>query len=300
MSKDKKPTRRNALGRGLSALLEDAPGTAEELTGSRKSVNIVRDVDPDTIGINPFQPRTRFDEEALKELAHSIGIHGLIQPVTVRQLGRDRYQLISGERRLRAAKMAGLEKIPAFIRTADDAQMLEMALIENVQREDLNAIEIALSYQRLISECDLNQEEIGNRVGKNRSTVTNYLRLLKLPPDVQLAVRDNEISMGHARALIALEHADVLLSVFCKVVRDHLSVRQTEEMVRKMTLSGKQAKNGKKDAGSEKSPFGSLARDLSSHFGTKVVIKNEGEKGEIRIPFYSSDDFNRILEILKS
>lgn len=300
MSKDKKPVRRNALGRGLSALLEDVSESVEDLTGVRRNINVVRDVAPDTIEINPFQPRTRFDEEALKELAHSISIHGLIQPVTVRRLERDRFQLISGERRLRAAKIAGLEKIPAFIRTADDAQMLEMALIENVQREDLNAIEIALSYQRLISECELNQEEIGNRVGKKRSTVTNYLRLLKLPPDVQLAVRDNEISMGHARTLIALEHADVLLSVFGKVVRDHLSVRQTEELVRKITLTEKQPKNGKKSTGSVKSPFNSMARDLSSHFGTKVVIKNEGEKGEIRIPFYSSDDFNRILEILKN
>jgi len=198
----KKPTKkRNVLGRGLGALLEDSVRVIEDqiihdTSGSISDIPIL------PIESNPFQPRSKFDQESLEELADSIKVQGIIQPITVRRKEKNNYQLISGERRLQASKMAGLNAIPAFIRTANDQQMLEMALVENIQRENLNAIEIALSYQRLLSECSLKQEQLGDRVGKNRTTVNNYLRLLKLPPDIQIAVRDSQISMGHARAIL--------------------------------------------------------------------------------------------------
>ena len=195
-------------------------------------VNSVGFISVEHIEANPYQPRTHFDQEALQELADSIKIQGIIQPVTLRQMGTNSYQLISGERRLQASKLAGLETIPAYIRKADDQQMLEMALIENIQRENLNAIEIALSYQRLLSECNLRQEELGDRVGKNRSTVTNYLRLLKLPPDMQIGLRDAEISMGHARALIGIDDPKLQVELFRKIVAEELSVRRVEELVR--------------------------------------------------------------------
>ena len=210
-------SKKKALGRGLSALLGDTP-EEEKLevdvtnpvgshTGGATYENL-NEIPLDQIETNPFQPRQHFDQEALNELADSIIVHGIIQPITVRKLAYHQYQLISGERRFQASKIAGLKSIPAYIRTADDQQMLEMALIENIQRENLNSIEVALSYQRLITECNLKQDELGDRVGKNRSTVTNYLRLLKLPPDIQIAVRDNKIAMGHARALISVESSD--------------------------------------------------------------------------------------------
>ncbi len=209
-----------ALGRGLSALLSDTP-TEEKLETEVAAPNAlneangaINEIPVAEIETNPFQPRQYFDEEALNELADSIKVHGIIQPITVRRMARHQYQLISGERRFQASKRAGLQKIPAYVRTANDQQMLEMALIENIQRENLNPVEIALSYQRLISECNLRQEELGERVGKNRSTVTNYLRLLKLPPDIQIALRDNKISMGHARAIINVENADSQLYIF--------------------------------------------------------------------------------------
>ncbi|MEQ1587234.1 MAG: ParB/RepB/Spo0J family partition protein, partial [Cyclobacteriaceae bacterium] len=208
-------SKKKALGRGLSALLSDTPDT-EKLDvdvsspiGSHKtSGDSINEISLSQIETNPFQPRQHFDKEALNELAESIKVHGIIQPITVRKLSHNQYQLISGERRFQASRLAGLKAIPAYVRTADDQQMLEMALIENIQRENLNPIEISLSYQRLISECNLKQEELGDRVGKNRSTVTNYLRLLKLPPDIQIAVRDHRISMGHARAIINVENPD--------------------------------------------------------------------------------------------
>jgi ParB family chromosome partitioning protein len=191
------------------------------------------------VQVNPFQPRTDFDSEALHELAESIKLQGLIQPITVRQSGQNSYQLISGERRLRAAKLAGLIEIPAYVRTANDQQMLEMALIENIQRENLNAIEVALSFQRMIDECNLKQEQLGERVSKNRSTVTNYLRLLKLPPVIQVSIRDKEISMGHARALVSVEDVDKQLYLFQEIVNHGLSVRKVEELVRQLQIIGK-------------------------------------------------------------
>ena len=222
------------LGRGLNALIEgsyDKKGDREQRLVANP-LNSIGQLSVDQIETNPYQPRSHFDQEALAELADSIKIQGIIQPVTVRQLGTNSYQLISGERRLQASKLAGLDTIPAYIRKADDQQMLEMALIENIQRENLNAIEIALSYQRLLSECDLRQEDLGERVGKNRSTVTNYLRLLKLPPSIQIGLRDSVIGMGHARALINIEDPQQQVDLFRRIVAEDLSVRRIEEIVR--------------------------------------------------------------------
>ncbi len=291
--------RKNALGRGLGALLNDSPTNAPTLPrrASVSTSNSINEIPVEGIEVNPYQPRTHFNEEALNELKDSIKAQGIIQPITVRKLAANSYQLISGERRLQASKLAGLKKIPAYIRSANDRQMLEMALIENIQRADLNSIEVALSYQRLISECDLKQEELGDRVGKKRSTVTNYLRLLKLPPDVQASIRDGNISMGHARALIGIENIDSLLEVFKKVIQQELSVRKTEELVR-LLASGDSA--SAKPAVKEKSAeIQKLQLGLSSHFGSKIQIKADNKnKGEIKIPFVSTQDLNRILEIL--
>jgi ParB family chromosome partitioning protein len=252
------------------------------------------------IETNPFQPRQHFDEEALKELAESIKVHGIIQPITVRRLTQNRFQLISGERRFQASKLAGLKAVPAFVRSANDQQMLEMALIENIQRENLNPIEISLSYQRLISECNLKQEELGERVGKNRSTVTNYLRLLKLPPDIQIALRDNKLSMGHARAIINIENPDAQLYVFKKILAEDLSVRKVEELARDISATAKNPSAQKEPtAAPANREANQLQTKLSSHFGTKVSVRSDGKKGEIKIPFLSIEDLNRILEILK-
>ncbi|MCB0495907.1 MAG: ParB/RepB/Spo0J family partition protein [Cyclobacteriaceae bacterium] len=290
---------KNALGRGLGALLNEASDDSLRIPKkATPTLGGINEVDIELIETNPYQPRTHFDEEALNELKDSIKTQGIIQPITVRKVG-SKYQLISGERRLQASKLAGLKKIPAYVRSANDQQMLEMALIENIQRENLNAIEVALSYQRLISECDLKQEELGDRVGKKRSTVTNYLRLLKLPPDVQAGIRDGEVSMGHARALIGIENVDILLEVYKKIVQQGLSVRKTEELVRLLT-NPPQAKVPAIAGSKATSPeIQKLQSELSSHFGSKVQIKaDEKNKGEIKIPFVSTQDLNRILEIL--
>lgn len=255
----------------------------------------ISEIEISKIETNPWQPRTDFDEEALNDLAESIKVQGIIQPITVRALSEKEFQLISGERRLQASKKAGLTTIPAYIRVADDQQMLEMALIENIQRENLNAIEIALSYQRLLAECDLKQEELGDRVGKNRSTVTNYLRLLKLPPDIQVALRDGKLSMGHARALISIDDVSRQLDIFNQIIKQDLSVRKVEELVR--SSSKKEEKETKPV---EVNPeIKKLQGKLSTHFGSKIAIKsNDQNKGEIKIPFNSTEDLNRILEIL--
>ncbi|MFT7149974.1 MAG: ParB family chromosome partitioning protein, partial [Nonlabens sp.] len=227
---------RNALGRGLGALLEDSStNTPESLNNN--PVGSMNEVRLDQIQVNPYQPRTHFDRKALEELADSIKVQGIIQPITVRRLSDDEFQLISGERRFQASKIAGLETIPAYVRTADDQQMLEMALIENIQRENLNAMEIALSYQRLLEECDLKQEQLGDRVGKNRTTVNNYLRLLRLPPDIQAGIRDKEISMGHARAIVNVDNIDQQLHIYKKIINEELSVRKVEQLVRDLMSS---------------------------------------------------------------
>lgn len=288
--------KRNALGRGLGALLEDSKEVNE--SSEKKTTSLINEIPIEQVEVNPFQPRTHFDEEALNELAESIKTQGIIQPITVRQLNDKSFQLISGERRLQASKKAGLTTIPAYIRKANDQQMLEMALIENIQRENLNAIEVALSYQRLMSECDLKQEELGDRVGKNRTTVTNYLRLLKLPPDIQVAVRDKKLSMGHARALISVENTDVQLAIFNKIIGNDLSVRKTEELVRASSEKGLSGLKKESSKHSYEAETKKIQGKLSSHFGTKVSVRTDGKKGEIKIPFVSSEDLERILEII--
>jgi ParB family transcriptional regulator, chromosome partitioning protein len=299
-------SKKKALGRGLSALLSDSseddklevdiPGLPRQETSQVKGG--IDEIPVEEIEVNPFQPRSHFDQEALQELAESIKVHGIIQPITVRRLSAHQFQLISGERRFQASKLAGLKSIPAYIRSADDQQMLEMALIENIQRENLNAIEIALSYQRLISECNLKQEELGERVGKNRATVTNYLRLLKLPPDIQIAVRDNKLTMGHARAIINVENPDQQLYIFKKTLADELSVRKVEELVREVA-NRKAESTPQASSAPVSKEIAQLQSSLSSHFGTRVVVKSDGKRGEIKIPFLSVEDLNRILDILK-
>ncbi|GEO06895.1 chromosome partitioning protein ParB [Adhaeribacter aerolatus] len=294
--------RKGGLGRGLGALIEGSydKKTEPSPTVSANPANVVGDIPVDQIQTNPYQPRTHFDQESLEELAESIRVQGIIQPITVRQLDSGQYQLISGERRYQASKLAGLQAIPAYIRKANDQQMLEMALIENIQRENLNAIEIALSYQRLLSECSLKQEELGERVGKKRTTVTNYLRLLKLPPDIQVALRDNLITMGHARALINIENIDQQLEVFRRIVDEELSVRKVEEIVRKLNNPEKVNKPAVQATQNELSgEVKKVESRLSTYFGTKIQVKsNKSGKGEIKIPFLSVDELNRILEIL--
>ena len=241
MIKQKTPQRKSALGRGLNALLADAPFLAR-----KEVISPIQEIAIAKIQVNPLQPRKVFDSTSLQELCNSIKLHGIIQPLTVRQLAPLRYQLIAGERRLKAAKMIGLTHIPAYIRTADDQQMLEIALVENIQRENLNPIEIALSYQRLLTECKIKQETLGARVGKNRVTVNNYLRLLKLPPEIQIALREQKISMGHARALINVEAIDAQLGIFKEIIEGDLSVRSVELLVRNLANSKSQKASYKK------------------------------------------------------
>ncbi|PRY12352.1 ParB family chromosome partitioning protein [Pontibacter ummariensis] len=299
-NKNSAAKRKGGLGRGLGSLLEGNKYTGKTESSTLNEVNTIADIAIDQIQTNPYQPRTHFDQTALEELAESIKIQGIIQPITVRQLGPNSYQLISGERRYQASKIAGLTVIPAFIRKADDQQMLEMALIENIQRENLNAIEIALSYQRLLTECSLKQEELGDRVGKKRTTVTNYLRLLKLPPDIQIALRDNVISMGHARALINIDTIEQQLDVFKEVVAKELSVRKVEELVRNLQNAKKKPDpQHKLQFNKYEEELKTVQTKLSSQFGTKIQVKaNDEGKGEIKIPFVSVDELNRILEIL--
>ncbi len=288
--------KKKGLGRGLSALLSDTPETnrLEEAPAPSGSMN---EIAVSEIEVNPYQPRKDFGAEALQELVDSIKVHGIIQPVTVRRLARNQYQLISGERRFQAARRAGLKSIPAYVRSADDQQMLEMALVENIQRENLNPVEIALSYQRLLTECNLKQEQLGERVGKSRTSVTNYLRLLKLPPVIQIALRDNKLTMGHARAIINIENPDIQLVIFKRIIQDDLSVRQVEELARSLT---KTKEKGRLPASvSPSREISQLQGKLSNYFGTKVTVKSNGRKGEIKIPFLSVEDLNRILDIFK-
>ena len=297
--------KRNALGRGLSALLNDNESVQQQQSAkpnvsSSPEVNdlgSVNEIKLSEIEVNPFQPRTDFDQDALRELADSIKLQGLIQPITVRRLNAHSYQLISGERRFRASKLAGLTQIPAYVRTANDQQMLEMALIENIQRENLNAIEVALSFQRMIEECSLKQEELGDRVSKNRSTVTNYLRLLKLPPVVQASIRDGNLTMGHAKALITIDDPAKLIYLHQHIIQQGLSVRKTEELVRDM-----QRQPVKKE-GKQPEPVSfqvqKIQDDLASKFSSRVKLKlGDQGKGTIEIPFLSEDDLTRILEIM--
>ena len=292
--------KKTGLGKGLSALLDDTEvvqHNRQQVSNEGASLGTISHIKISQVEVNPFQPRSEFEPQALHELSASIKLQGLIQPITVRKIGQNSYQLISGERRLRASKLAGLTEIPAYIRTANDQQMLEMALIENIQRENLNAIEVALSFHRMIEECNLKQEELGDRVSKNRSTVTNYLRLLKLPPAIQASIRDNEISMGHARALISVENADKQLYIHQQIIDKELSVRKVEELVREIQQSGSKPKIVKPVIISFQ--YQKIQDDLASKFGTKVKLKVQSKgTGAIEIPFLSEDDLNRILEML--
>jgi len=289
--------KKQVLGRGLSALLSDADKVGD-IGRDANAITQFSEIEITKIEANAAQPRTDFDEKALEELAESIKVQGIIQPITVRKLEGNKYQIISGERRYRASKLAGLEKIPAYIRVANDQEMLEMALIENIQRQDLNAVEVAISYQRLIAECNLKQEQLGERVGKDRTTVNNYLRLLKLPPDILSGLRNNKLSMGHAKTLINIENTEDQLFLFNKIIDEDLSVRKAEELVRALH----QAKKNKTTPTQKTVPnyeIDKLQHKLSGHFGTKIFIKADtSNKGEIKIPFLSTEDLNRILEIL--
>ena len=286
--------KKNALGRGLGALLGEAQNKTTNPSAGQLSL-----IEVEKVESNPFQPRTSFEPAALEELSQSIAVHGVIQPITVRRLSENEYQLISGERRLKATKLAGLDKIPAYVVETSEQGMMEMALIENIQREDLNAIEIAISYKRLMEECNLILEDLAQRVGKSRSTVNNYTRLLKLPPEIQLAIRDQVITMGHARALINLETSDEQLYIFREIAKKGLSVRQVEEMARNTNSNKEKSKSIEK--GTKNVFYTNVESNLRSKFETKVEIKvSADDKGNITIPFFSEDDFNRILELLEA
>ena len=286
---------KRALGRGLDAILQspETDITTKDISGSYVA-GAIAEIDINLIETNPFQPRTEFDETALLELAQSIMGQGVIQPVTVRKLGYNRYQLISGERRLRASKIAGMKTIPVFIRVANDEQMLELALIENIHRENLNAIEVAISYQRLIDECNMTQEEVSEKVGKSRSAVANFLRLLKLPGEIQIAIRDGHITMGHARALINITDKEQQLKLLQQIIDGEMNVRQTEELADTAKNTGKE----RKQTNFIPDHFKSKIKTLSQTLNTKVKVKrNLKGHGSVVIDFKDEDEFNRIMEL---
>lgn len=293
--------KKSGLGRGLSALLSDASTDITNTAAEAKPANSISEILISQIEANPFQPRTEFEEVALLELAESIKVHGVIQPITVRKMGYDSYQIISGERRTRASILAGLTKIPAYIRVANDQEMLEMALIENIQREELNPIEIGLSYKRLMEECNLKQDEVGDRVGKNRSTVTNYLRLLKLPDSVQLALKEGKISMGHARAIINVEDPKKQEWMLEQMLANELSVRSVENLVREENNKTTEAKSNKPTAKPNKSEtLVEYQKSLSDRFNAKISIKADDKgRGNIKIPFRSQAELQRILDLMQ-
>jgi len=302
---------KKVLGRGLGAFFPEYAKEKEdeqEKNSSEKTktavpiapvekVNVVLNIPVDHIRANPHQPRQDFNEEALDELADSIKRHGLIQPITVRYLGEKRFELISGERRLRASKLAGVDEIPSYIREANDEQMIAFALIENIQREELNPLEVAMGYQRLMEECNYTQGEVAERVGKNRTTVTNMMRLLQLPDFIQAALRDEKISTGHARSLINVQKESDQRAILKKILIKSLSVRQTEDLVR--SLDKKRQSEQVTKSSKEASPFlNTIEKRLRSNLSTKVNIKQKGKGGEIRIEYYSNDDLERLLQII--
>jgi len=303
--------KKGGLGKGIRALLDTIdeemktpkPGvpaaTGQSNSPAPAPAGTAR-IALDLIEVNPNQPRRDFDETALQELAESIKLHDIIQPVTVIKLANGKYQLISGERRLRASKIAGLKDIPAYVRTADGQGMMELALLENLQREDLNAMEIALSYRQLMDDCGLTQEQVADRMKKERSTVANYLRLLKLPPDVQKAVRDNQLSMGHARAIIGLDHVEQQLYVFHETIQKGLSVRQVEQMVKDLAAEKSRVAPAKTVAVKLPPAYKRIEDNMASHFSTKVKLdRKKTGKGNIVIEFYNDEDLERIMEKMK-
>lgn len=291
------PKGNRVLGRGLSALLQGA----HSVTSADGSDPFFKMIQIESILTNPCQPRQDFNQATLHELSESIKLHGIIQPLTVRKLSGHTYQLIAGERRLRAAKLAGLEEVPTYIRNDQDLHVLEVALIENIQRDALNAIEIALSYQRLLTDCKITQETLAQRVGKDRTTVNNYLRLLKLPPDIQIALRDQKISMGHARALVNLETPEKQLSFLKKILEGALSVREVEKLVQDLSSIAHLKKPKLQINPSFKTKLKTTTEQLTQQFNTKVIIKADAQKqGEIKIIFDSEEDLGRILSIISN
>jgi ParB family chromosome partitioning protein len=296
--------KKSVLGRGLSALLEgnDTTERVREKQADTKGnfqTGTVINVPLEQIEVNPFQPRTSFEEESLKELSDSIRVHGVIQPVTVRRIENDKFQLIAGERRLRASKLAGKSEVPAFVRDASDQESIEIALIENIQREDLNPLEISINYKRLQDECDLTQEELAVRLGKNRSTVTNFMRLLKLPPDIQAGLRDNKITMGHAKALMAITNPLALLTAYKEVLNKSMSVRQVEQLVR--NFEAKPSRHTASSNNSNELPLTvrKMQDKLTTSLSTKVLIDRTKEgKGHILIKFYNDDDLERLVDAI--
>ena len=295
---------KDLIGKGLRSLLQNIDADLKTTEGSLKT-KVVEEVTATNrlaiteISLNPKQPRRDFDETALNELAASIKLHDIIQPLTVSRLANGKFQLIAGERRFRASKIAGLKDVPVYIRQANDQQLLELALLENLQRENLNAVEVALSYKRMMEELNYSQEQVAERMGKERSTVTNYIRLLKLPPDIQLAVRSGDLSMGHARALVSIDTIDKQLFVFKEIKSKGLNVRQTEELVRKMYKADKQGAV-KPSLKSDLPPtYKKIEDNLASHFGTKVrMAHNKKGYGSISIEYYSLEELNKILEAM--
>jgi ParB family transcriptional regulator, chromosome partitioning protein len=286
--------KKSALGRGLGALIDNS----EEVRQQRPAASII-EIGIDKIEANPWQPRSRFDEERLNELSMSIKAVGIVQPLTLRKIAADKYQIIAGERRFRASKLAGLSKVPAYVRDADDDIMLEMALVENIQREDLDPIEVAISYQRLIDECNLTQESMSDRVGKKRSTIANYLRLLRLPAEIQLGMREKQISMGHARAIINVEDPARQIAIFEQIIKDDLSVRKVEELVRTIDkpVTPKEPAGSPEEAVSEE--YTQLRHQLSSFFKTNIQFSRDKKgKGKIVIPFRSDEELEQIVAIL--
>lgn len=289
------------MGRGLSALLKDTGEVhSAQDKDAEKLVGAIAEIEMAKIRPNPDQPRTQFNKEALQELAISIGELGIIQPITVRKNTNDSYTIISGERRYRAAKLAGMDAIPAYIRIADDQSMLEMALVENIQREELDPVEIALSYQRLIEECNLTQESMSDRVGKKRSTITNYLRLLRLQPIIQAGLRDKMIGVGHARAIVNIEDEEQQLRLYQQIIEKDLSVRQVEEAVRRLR-NKTEGKAAKKNAETLPPHLVERRRELSDFLNTDVGLsRNKRGKGKISINFRSDEDLERILRLIEN
>lgn len=291
---------KDLIGKGLRSLLENINSDLKTTEGHLKADVIEQKVAVSRVPItsietNPRQPRNDFDEKALEELSFSIQLHDIIQPLTVAPLPNGQYRLIAGERRYRAAKMAGLKDVPVYLREANDAQLLELALLENLQRENLNAMEIALSYKRMVDDLHYTQDEVAERMGKERSTVANYIRLLKLPPDIQISVRSGEVSMGHARAIINVTEIEKQLFIFNEIKDKHLSVRQTEDMVRRMYTPKQSVKNGAQ--GQQPHAYHKLQDTLASHFSTKVQVKqNKTGKGSITLEYYSMQELNKLLD----
>lgn len=295
---------KDLIGKGLRSLLQNIDSDLKNTTGNLKNEVVEQATTSSRINltdiqVNPKQPRRDFDEQALQELATSIKLHDIIQPLTVSKLASGKFQLIAGERRFRAAKLAGLKDVPAYIRQANDHQLLELALLENIQRENLNAVEMALSFKRMMEELDYTQEQVAERMGKERSTVTNYIRLLKLPPDILSAVRNNSLSMGHARALVNIDTIDKQLYVFKEIQQKELSVRQTEELVRKLYKGDKQGQSPSGAKSDLPPAYQKIEDNLSSHFGTKVkMTHNKKGYGSINIEYYSLDELNKLLDLM--